>query len=137
MKTRIAVLIALLISSVCAFPGGEGGSRKVTVEIEEVTVLDNKYDLFDDDRLEDKHTVFDSELVDSRPIGDSHESLWEINASAAVIGLDVPEIRDIDEEYLHELYPSYADAAKALAAQGKELLPSINMLVSCHASYVG
>ncbi|MCA8914316.1 MAG: hypothetical protein KDB90_02805 [Planctomycetes bacterium] len=84
-------------------------------------------DLLADDRLEDKKPAFDPELIDSRPFGEG-EHTWQINASAAVIRLDVPDIRSDDKDALQRLYPDYASAAKALKAAGFEVLPSVNLL---------
>ncbi len=99
-----------------------------TVEREEVNPADRKYNLFSDDRLADKTPDFDTELIDSRLFGDAPDNRWEINTSAAVTGLDILDVRDADEGFLLELYPSYAEAAKALRVRGRQLLPSVNML---------
>jgi hypothetical protein len=86
------------------------------------TPPDNNLDLRDDD-LSDKRPVFDPELTDSRLLGD-----WEINRSAAVIGLDRPIIKsDIEAECL-VLRPSYAEAASAASSSGEALLVSANMV---------
>ena len=45
-------------------------------------------DVLQDDKLEDKHPVFDEALIDSRAEGD-----WSINSSAAVLKIDTPLIR--------------------------------------------
>jgi len=63
-----------------------------------------------DDRLEDKQPVFDTALVDRRPLG--KDSAWLLNASAAVIRLDVPLIKPDIESDLVTLHPSYADAVQ-------------------------
>ncbi|MCB9893116.1 MAG: hypothetical protein H6839_01545 [Planctomycetes bacterium] len=84
-------------------------------------------DLLADDKLEDKKPEFDPELIDSRPFGEG-QSVWQINASAAVIELDVPDIRSDESEALQRLYPDYASAAKALKAAGLTVLPSVNLL---------
>ncbi len=73
-----------------------------------------------DDRLDDKKTTFDPALVDSRPLHG-----WSLNASDAVIRLDVPIIRPDDEPELLVLHPSYSAAVKA--ARGP-VLPSVNMI---------
>jgi hypothetical protein len=84
-------------------------------------------DLLADDKLEDKKPVFDPELVDTRPFGPA-DNRWQINASAAVIRLDVADIRSDEHEALQRLYPDYAAAAKALRGAGFEVLPSVNLL---------
>jgi len=59
-----------------------------------------------DDQLDEKRSPpFDPKLVDSRPLGD-----WEVNASAAVIGLDCPIIKPDSQSDLLVLRKSYADA---------------------------
>src|SRR5262245_49764453 len=61
-----------------------------------------------DDRLEDKKTAFDPDLVDRRPLGG-----WLVNASEAVIRLDVPPVKpDVNPE-MGVLHASYAVAMKA------------------------
>jgi hypothetical protein len=78
-----------------------------------------------DDKLEDKKpTPFDPALVDPRPLGPQNE--WQLNASAAVIRLDVPLVKPDQDAALLTLHPSYA-AAAAHAPPGS-LLPSVNLL---------
>ena len=73
-----------------------------------------------DDRPEDKTTTFDPSLADRRPLGG-----WSLNASEAVIRLDVPMVKpDQDPEQL-ALHPSYASAIKEAK---REVLPSVNMI---------
>src|SRR5262249_22305406 len=76
-----------------------------------------------DDRLEDKPALpFDPALVDKRPLGE-----WLVNASAAVVKLDVPPAKPDTESDLLQLHASYA--AAVAAARGKhddEILPSVN-----------
>src|SRR5438067_250794 len=48
-------------------------------------------EILTDDRLEDKTPAFDPSRVDRRPLGPKDE--WRLNASAAVLRLDVPLIR--------------------------------------------
>jgi len=76
-----------------------------------------------DDLLADKNPAFDPDLVDGRPLGD-----WELNASAAVVRLDCPSVKPDREAWMLELCPSYADAVKAAAGAGRDLLPSANLL---------
>ena len=80
-------------------------------------------DLLADDKLEDKRPQFNAELIDTRPFDG-----WQINASAAVIRLDVPDIRSDEHAALQRLYPDYATAARALEAAGFDVLPSVNLL---------
>jgi hypothetical protein len=82
-------------------------------------------DVLTDDQLEDKKpTPFDPERVDRRPEG--HKGEWLVNASAAVLGLDVPVIKPDAEPYLLTLHPSYAAAARANPYPNT--LPSVNLL---------
>lgn len=78
-----------------------------------------------DDKLEDKKTEFDPELVDRRPLGD-----WLINQSEAVIKLDVPLARPDSDQELLVLRPSYADSLKAAKVHREWIpfLPSVNLL---------
>ncbi len=77
-----------------------------------------------DDRLEDKNPKFDPDLADRRPLGE-----WRLNASAAVLRLDVALTRPDQEPGLLTLYPSYAAAVAAVRGRhGDEVLPSVNLL---------
>jgi hypothetical protein len=82
-------------------------------------------ELLVDDRLEDKKTEFDPELVDRRPLGD-----WIINQSEAVIRLDVPLARPDSDGELLVLRASYADSLKAAKEHRSwmPVLPSVNLL---------
>jgi hypothetical protein len=83
-------------------------------------------ELLTDDRIEDKKPLpFDPVLVDRRPLGNKGE--WLINASAAVIRLDVPLIKPDTDASLLTLHPSYAAAAGA-NPDGRNILPSVNLL---------
>jgi hypothetical protein len=72
-----------------------------------------------DDHLEDKKPAFDPARAERRPAGN-----WLVNASAAVIRLDVPMVLPDREGHLLTLYPSYAAAVKGRA----NVLPSVNLL---------
>ena len=63
-----------------------------------------------DDKLEDKNTSFDPELVDRRPLEG-----WLVNQSEAVIKLDVPMVQPDYEQDLLVLHPSYKAAMAAAA----------------------
>ncbi len=75
-----------------------------------------------DDQLSDKNPVFVADLIDRRPEGG-----WQVNASAAVLRLDVPMLRPDFDASLLELRPSYADAM-AKVPSGIKVLPSINAI---------
>jgi hypothetical protein len=80
-----------------------------------------------DDRLEDKKPLtFDPALVDRRPLG--HTNGWLLNASAAVIRLDVPPVKPDVESELLTLFSSYAAAADSVPAGPGLILPSVNLL---------
>ncbi len=78
-----------------------------------------------DDRLEDKHTSFDPDLIDRRPLGE-----WQVNSSEAILGLNIPWIQPDQEPQLLQLWPSYRDLQKVQSQHfsGVVLLPSVNML---------
>jgi hypothetical protein len=76
-----------------------------------------------DDRLQDRTPPpFDPAVVDSRPLGGSR-----LNASAAVLRLDVLPRNPQERPGAETLYASYAQAAAA-AATPDDLLPSMNLL---------
>ena len=88
----------------------------------EVTVVDYQTpatppkDFLDDDRLEDKHTVFDPKLADRR---EYKERL--VNLSDAVIRLNVPPIKPDAEKELLILQPSYSAAVEAARTRVKPI----------------
>ena len=97
-------------------------------ETEEVEIIDYRpseatrdADLVDD-QLVEKNPAFISDLIDRRPEGD-----WRLNASAAVLRLDVPMLMPDADAALLELRSSYA-AAIAHAPSGMNVLPSINLI---------
>lgn len=59
-------------------------------ETDEIKPAPEKYELFQDDLIRDKHPEFIPDLVDARPLGDKGKE-WQLNASAAVIGLDIKD----------------------------------------------
>lgn len=77
-----------------------------------------------DDRLTDKDPQFDPELVDSRLL----EGGYQINQSAAIIKLDLPDMKPDRDEELFVLQPSYVDAMNTAKSTWGELLPSANLL---------
>jgi hypothetical protein len=83
----------------------------------------NPEEVLVDDKLEDKTPLpFDAALVDRRTV--DYEGQWLLNASAAVIKLDVPLLKPDSEQYLLTLHPSYAAALRNYPG----LLPSVNLL---------
>lgn len=126
-KITIGVVTLLAAALLGTFFAARAGLFHVeTVEKEDVA-NSNPEDLLADDKLEDKKPEFIPTLVDSRPFGPA-DNPWQINASDAVIRLDVPDIRSDAPEALHKLYPDYAAGAKALSEAGFELLPSVNVI---------
>jgi len=103
--------------------GGLGMGNTVTVErIIHTPPVKPPEVLLVDDKLEDKNPSFDPNLVDRRPLG--QDKAWLLNASSAVIKLDVPVIKpDIDGQLL-TLHRSYAEAVK----DKYNVLPSVNMV---------
>jgi hypothetical protein len=75
-----------------------------------------------DDQLSEKDPAFSPDLIDRRP-----EGAWRINASSAVLRLDVPMLMpDTDAAFL-ELRSSYTDAMAKVPFWMK-VLPSINVI---------
>src|SRR5262249_11270126 len=75
-----------------------------------------------DDQISEKNPAFIPDLIDRRPEGD-----WRLNASAAVLRLDVPLLKPDRDAGLLELRPSYALAMARFPA-GMKILPSINLI---------
>jgi hypothetical protein len=103
------------------------------IELETVTTTDygppkpaKPSDPLADDRLDDRPAPpFDPDRVDRRPLGE-----WRLNASAAVVRLDVPAVKPDVEADLLTLHPSYAAAVAAArrASPDAEILPSVNLV---------
>ncbi|MHC4251785.1 MAG: hypothetical protein ACYS9X_21915, partial [Planctomycetota bacterium] len=119
------VLILLVLMAIA---GRSGTISEVREFYEEAKAAEREPGPLEDDRLEDKAPEFDPGLVMRRPFVFGHGARMLVNASAAVIELDVigtdPEV----EPYLSRLHANYADAAAAVEAGGKCLIPSINSL---------
>jgi hypothetical protein len=96
------------------------GKEKYTVEFSVYTPPRDPDTLLADDRLEDKNTTFDPGLVDRRPYQG-----WLLNASEAVLRLDVPVVKPDQNPELLELHPSYQSAVAKAKGQ---VLPSVNLL---------
>ncbi len=98
-----------------------GDDKKTdSVEVTDYTTPVDNDTLLVDDKLADKKTTFDPKLIDRRPLDG-----WRINASEAVIRLDVPVIKpDVNPELL-VLHPSYAAAVKQAKGQ---VLASVNLI---------
>ncbi len=73
-----------------------------------------------DDRLADKKPAFDPALVDRRPIQG-----WSLNASDAVLRLDVPIIKPDRDPELLVLHASHAQAVDRASGI---VLPSVNLI---------
>ena len=119
----LAVLAVVLIAGIALFrPSGETYETERT-DYKAPAPKDDE--VLADDKLDDKKPAFDAALVDRRPLGD--DGAWLLNASAAVMRLDVPIIKPDSEPELLQLHPSYAAAAKA-KGYGPAILPSVNLL---------
>jgi hypothetical protein len=91
-----------------------------TVEVTEYSQPKDDDTLLVDDRLEDKKTTFNPDLVDRRPLLG-----WSLNASDAVIKLATPLINPDFYPESYVLHPSYAAAIKANRGT---VLPSVNLI---------
>lgn len=107
----------------CGIPGIDPSVEVITVT--DVNPPPPEDDGLADDKLEDKQTTFDPELVDRRPLDG-----WLVNQSEAVIKLDVPLVRPDEDADLLVLRSSYADAIKAAAEKRSwmTMLPSVNLI---------
>jgi len=113
------LLAALLIGCGTGVPGLD--PNVVVVEVTDRNPPPPADDGLADDKLEDKKTSFDPELVDRRPLEG-----WLVNQSEAVIKLDVPMVQPDYEQELLVLHPSYK--AALAASQNRNPLPSVNLL---------
>jgi len=119
MKKLLIVILVLVLAYI-----GCWHATHYTVELTDYNSPESGDDLkLSDDLLSDKNPEFDPDLIDSRPIGG-----WEVNLSAAVIKLDCPPVKPDTEGAMLVLRPSYADAVKAAADAGLNLLPSANLI---------
>ena len=121
-RTIVVGLICGLLSS-----GSGCGTRVPGIDPNVIVIEHTDYhppkpaaDELVDDRLEDKQTAFDPELVDRRSLDG-----WLVNQSEAVIRLDVPLIKPDRDQHLTWLYPSYS---AAMGADREPLLPSVNLI---------
>jgi len=127
-KKLLAISIAAILActGIGAWLWDRGGFH--FDEVTSIVDVPPSLDLLVDDRLEDKNPEFDPDLIDSRLMESYDESQWEINASAAVLKLDIRENRT-DRPLLNKLYASYADAARVLEKNHQgEILPSVNSI---------
>ncbi len=118
-------LIALVASGAAGFAVWTIATRSsdtyTTEKTEYHAPSDQHEDPLQDDRLADKVTTFDADLVDRRPWGG-----WLVNKSNAVIKLDVPLIKPDVSRHLLKLHRSYSAAYNAL--KSGQFLPSVNMI---------
>lgn len=128
---KIALIAAGLVFAgaiLAVFAAKSGYIFQDTYEVEREKVEPSKpRPLLEDDKLDDKKPVFDRDLIDPRPFGTA-DNPWQLNLSAAVIALDVADLRTDDSPALQRLYPDYAAAARALKAAGFTVLPSVNLI---------
>lgn len=130
MKLRWKIAIALgavaVVAAALIVAAVRSGIEIDVIEREHVEPAKVE-DLLADDKLEDKQPGFDAALIDTRPFG-PEDNRWQVNLSAAVIRLDVPDLREDRDAALHRLYSSYGEAARALRDAGYNVLPSVNMI---------
>ncbi len=130
-RTILTVLLGLaaiaILTSICILLVVMRGNPQFaftddleTLEITTYTPPPDDDGLLRDDVLDDKTPEFDPTVIDRRP-----DRGWVLNASAAVIRLDVPAIKPDVEPRLLVLYPSYVQAIKDAPAK---VLPSINLI---------
>lgn len=133
MRTWFVTLVFALCVFVCACGGGNSASpvkpsdnegETYEVEVIDIKPAQSAIELLTDDKLSDKKPVFDAGIVDTRPLGSRRDDFWQLNASGAVVGLDIDDIGD--EAGFDKLYSSYAAAAKSLGQE--RILPSVNMI---------
>lgn len=79
-----AVLVPVLGTLAALISLSSGCTRDASPEVAGISVQPPQLALLTDDRIEDKHPEFDPARVDSRPYAD-----WKINASGAVLELDI------------------------------------------------
>jgi len=122
-----AAVCMLAAGAVIVYSVFFSGNNPFTYEVErtEYKSPPENDDPLSDDRLEDKQPAFDAALVDRRPLG--KDGAWLLNASAAVIKLDVSLIRPDVDDHLLNLHASYADTRKEYS-DAVPILPSVNML---------
>lgn len=113
--------LAALRASRAAGPGGEERREVERTDYQPPPQKDDE--VLADDRLEDRKPAFDPVLVDRRLL----RGEWLLNASAAVLRLDVPAVKPDQEAELLVLHPSYAAATKS-SSPGRTILPSVNLI---------
>ena len=121
---KVLILVAgLLIAAVVAvwLAGDLDGPETWETEVERVEAAQPTIELFQDDRLEQKQPPFLPGLIDSREWDG-----YQLNSSAAVMALDIVDLREDREPELFRLYSSYTEAAAAM--QGHTILPSVNLI---------
>jgi len=108
---------------------GYAGPFFYTKEAEQSESAKTLSALFQDDyNLAEKNPQFDPALVDSRLYGDDPANMWQINASAAVMRLDVQKTEGWSDRRLVNLYATYAEAARKISQRGKTILPSLDLI---------
>jgi hypothetical protein len=118
----------LILFALMAIMGRSGTITDVREFYEEAKAAVREPGPLEDDRLGDRAPEFDPELVMRRPFLREYSGSMVVNASAAVIELDVIGADPKVEPYLMKLHANYSDAAAFVEAGGKEVIPSINSL---------
>ncbi len=123
---RILRGVLILAAALPLWGCSPGGPELETREITEYNPPPADENWLRDDDLATKQPKFDPNLVDRRQLEG-----WLVNASGAVIRLDVPMILPDAEGHLVQLTPSYAHAwaiAKNNPSYGVSFLPSVNLI---------
>ena len=117
MKSIQSAVLSIAILTSSAYLCSLCSCALQTVQKEVPQQIKGSYGLFADDKLTDKKPVFDPELVDSRPLKLWENELWEINASAAVIGLGMNQGAYLAEVFrggIEALHKGQREAALAV-----------------------
>jgi hypothetical protein len=127
-KFKIRLIVASVVGAALLGAGLYSVLTLDTVEVErEVVAPSEPEELLQDDRLEDKQPAFDDGRVHPRPVG-GPDAPWQVNLSASVLRLDVPDTRSDEPDAMRRLFASYREAAEELEAEGYSILPSVNMV---------
>ncbi len=113
---------AALLCSACLGPLDIFGNQTVVTEDEDYL----KQDQLEDDRIEDKHPVYDPALVVEERFGD--HCTVSLNKSGSVTELDVIPFDDDHAALAGQLFPDRGAAAAALAGTDIDLIPSMEVV---------
>jgi len=127
MTTRRTLLFLLV-----AFVLTVGACQVLNLRWGEETQASRARELLTDDPRPEQPRPLVEGLVDSRTLAAQQEDgttvEFEVNASPAVVALDVRDIRSDEDAALLDRHAHFASAARAIEAAGFEVLPSVNVL---------